>query len=275
MIALLAKLFRPRLALLNGVTAVGGACLFPVPVPTATLLAACCGVTLLVMGGSALNQLLERDIDALMIRTMLRPLPQGHMSIITVLLAGSGTILSGLAILSVSGGLLPALLGVAALVWYLAVYTPLKQKTVLALPLGALCGAFPPLIGWCLAGGNPVDFRIIILAGLLFIWQIPHFWLLQERHEADYRRAGIPMVYDDARPAGRGMFLLLWLTAFITGAMLLPAFGLIGQAVSIWYAAFSVPLLLLALMRSRNLLFTYLNIFPVLLTLVLFFRNCE
>jgi protoheme IX farnesyltransferase len=272
MITALSKLFRPRLALLNGVTALGGYCLFPAPIRAATLLTALCGVTLLAMGGSALNQLLDRDIDALMTRTMQRPLPQGRLSATTVVLLGAGTILAGLVPLIVSGGRLALLLGVAALAWYLAVYTPLKRRTTLALPIGALCGAFPPLIGWSLAGGEPADYRIIILAGLLFIWQIPHFWLLQERHEADYRLAGIPLIGTKNKPAGRDVLFWLWMIAFIAGAMLLPAFGIIGRPAALWYAAFPLPLILLALMRSR-LLFTCLNLFPVMVTLVLLFRN--
>ena len=265
MITALSKLFRPLLALLNGVTAVGGYALFPAPVKAGALLALFCSVTLLAMGGSALNQLLERDIDALMTRTMLRPLPLGRLSANFVTIAGVCTILAGVALLAVTGSLLPPLLGLAALVWYLAVYTPLKRRTSLALPLGALCGAFPPLIGWTLAGGDPGDYRIITLAGILFIWQIPHFWLLQERHSADYRRAGLPLV-----TVGKGL-LGLWIVALAAAALMLPAFGLIGRPASLWYAALPVPLLLLALTRSRRSLFICLNLFPVFLTLLLLF----
>jgi len=273
MMCALASLFRLRLALLNGVAAVGGFCLFPAHIQTLPLLAAFCGVTLLAMGASALNQVLERDLDALMTRTRQRPLPRGQLSAASAALAGAVSILAGLSLLALTGALLPTLLGAAAVAWYLAVYTPLKRKTTLALPLGALCGAFPPLIGWCLAGGTPTDYRIIILAGLLYLWQIPHFWLLQERHEADYRRAGIPVIALQAGPGIRNLLFWLWLTAFITVAMLLPAFGMIGRPAALWYAAFPVVLSLLALMHSRRLVFTCLNLFPVLLTLVLFFRN--
>jgi len=269
----LTRLFRLRLALLNGVSALGGCCLFPAYLQAETLLAAFSGVTLLAMGGSALNQLLERDIDALMKRTMQRPLPQGHLSVSTAVLAGFSTILAGLSLLTMSGGLWPPLLGAVALMWYLAVYTPLKRKTTLALPLGALCGAFPPLIGWCLAGGAPTDYRIITLAGLLYLWQIPHFWLLQERHQADYRRAGIPLFRMDAAPIGRHLLFWLWLVAFIAGAMLLPAFGMIGRPAAQWFTVFPLLLLPLALMRSRQLLFSFLNLFPLLLTLILLFRT--
>lgn len=267
MIRSLSTLFRLRLALLNGVTALAGVFLFPAPLRTATLPAAFFGVALLAMGGSAFNQLLERDLDALMTRTMLRPLPLGRMSATAAVLAGAGAILAGLALLAVSGGIIPPILGLTALVWYLAFYTPLKRKSSLALPLGALCGAFPPLIGWTLAGGAPNDFRIITLAGVLFIWQIPHFWLLQERHGADYRRAGVPLV-----AAEQGLFGL-WIVALAAATIMMPAFGVIGRPAALWYAAFPVPLLLLALTRFRRPLFIYLNIFPLLVTLVLFFAT--
>lgn len=267
MIRALATLFRLRLALLNGVTALGGYCLFPAPIEAVTLSAAFGGVTLLAMGGSAFNQRLERDLDALMTRTLLRPLPQGRLSVTTATFAGACAVLAGLALLTASGGLVPSLLGLAALVWYLALYTPLKRKTALALPLGALCGAFPPLIGWTLAGGAPADYRIITLAGVLFLWQVPHFWLLQERHRADYRLAGFPLV-----TVKEGLFGL-WIVALAAATLLLPAFGLIGRPAAVWYAAVPVPLLLLALLRSRRPLFIYLNLYPLLVTLVLSFRN--
>lgn len=263
------RLFRPRLALLNGVTALAGYGLFPDHIRVATLLAAFIGVTLLAMGGSALNQLLERDIDALMTRTMLRPLPQKELSTTTALYSGICLILAGLAPLSITGGLLPPFLGVAALAWYLGVYTPLKRRTTLALPLGAISGAIPPLIGWCLAGGSPTDYRIIALAGLLFIWQIPHFWLLQERYKEDYTRAGIPIIGIEETPISKNSLFMLWLTAFIAIAMLLPTLNIIASPAADWFAFLLVPLIVLALMRSGKALFMYLNLYPLLVTMIL------
>lgn len=260
----LSKLFRLPLALLNGVTALAGVFLFPAPLRPVTVLAAFCGVTLLAMGGSAFNQLLERDLDALMTRTMQRPLPQGRLSATAALLAGGCAILVGLALPTAVGGILPSLFGLSALVWYLAVYTPLKRKTTLALPVGSLCGAFPPLIGWTLAGGTPTDYRIITLAGVLFIWQIPHFWLLQERYDADYRRADVPLV-----AVGQGLFGL-WIVALTAAIIMLPAFEVVERPAALWLAAFPVPLLLLSLTRFRRSLFIYLNLFPLLLALALY-----
>lgn len=267
MIRRLSRLFRLPLSLMNGIAALGGYCLSPAPRSGETMLIACGGVTLLAMGGAALNQVLERGIDARMIRTRLRPLPQGEMTPVAVTFIGCGAILAGCAVLFTSGGLLPALLGLAALAWYLTVYTPLKRRTPLALPLGALCGAVPPLIGWCLAGGDPTDFRIITLAGLFFIWQIPHFWLQQRRHADDYRRAGIPLFA--IRP---GLFGL-WLVALTATALMLPAFGIIRHYAAYWYGFSLSLLLILALCQSERSLFSYLNLFPVLVTLTLFIQR--
>jgi protoheme IX farnesyltransferase len=263
MICRLVRLFRLKLSLMNGVSALGGYCLFPAPRSATAMLSACFGVALLTMGGAALNQLLERDIDALMTRTRLRPLPRGEMEPAAVTSLGCVACLAGCVILSTSGGLLPVLLGLAALAWYLAVYTPLKRRTPLALPLGALCGAVPPLIGWCLAGGDPTDFRIITLAGLFFIWQVPHFWLLQERHADDYRRAGIPLFV--IRPGHFG----LWLVALTTTAMMLPAFGLIGNPAAYCYGLSLAILLVVGLCRRGRSLFSCLNFLPLLVTLTL------
>jgi protoheme IX farnesyltransferase len=230
------------------------------------MLIVCAGVTLLAMGGAALNQLLERDIDALMIRTRLRPLPRGEMTPVAVTFIGCAVIVAGCAVLFTAGGRLPVLLGLAAVAWYLAVYTPLKRRTPLALPLGALCGAVPPLIGWCLAGGDPTDFHIITLAGLFFLWQIPHFWLLQKRYADDYRRAGIPLV------AIRSGHFGLWVVALTTTAMMLPAFGLIGHTAAYWYCLSLAILIIVGMRRGERFLFSYFNFFPVLVTLTLFIQ---
>lgn len=272
MLQAISRLFRPRLALLNGVAAAGGYALFPAA-DYARLAASCAGVALLAAAGSAFNQVLERDLDVLMERTRKRPLPMGQLSVSAAVVIALAVALAGCLALALAGGLTPVLLGLAALAWYLAVYTRLKRVSCLALLPGALCGAFPPLIGWCMAGGTPLDYRIIMLAGLLFLWQIPHFWLLQERYAAEYRRAGIPLLETAVGPAGRSPFFWLWLLSFVAGAMLLPAFGLIGRPAAPWYAAFQISLVLLALTHSRRLLFACLNLFPVLVTVILFIHG--
>jgi len=271
--SLLARLFRLKLSFFNGVAALGGYLLFPSDIQSLKLVAAFAGVALLAAGGSALNQVLEIDLDSRMQRTRERPLPMKALTPLDAAAAGSALILAGILLLITVGGLLPALLGAIALVWYLGVYTGLKRRTSLALPVGALCGAFPPIIGWSLAGGGIFDYRIIILAGLLFLWQIPHFWLFQLRHEDDYRLAALPLFNPQTIKAGRTPFLLLWIVALTAAAMLLPAFGLIEPPASFWYALFPVPLVFIFIFRSEHLLFPYINCFPLLVTLLLLIQK--
>ncbi|HEY3308207.1 MAG TPA: UbiA family prenyltransferase [Desulfuromonadaceae bacterium] len=269
MIRALYRLFRLRLALLNGVAGIGGYLLFPAKVETAPLLATFCGVALLAAGGSALNQVLEQDLDRLMERTRMRPLPRKDLTPQAALALGAATILAGLAHLWLIGGLLPPFLGGLALIWYLVVYTPLKRRTCFALPIGALCGTLPPIIGWCLAGGAAADYRIVLLAGLMYLWQVPHFWLFQRRYALDYQRAGLPLLRINGPDTALSGLFALWIIALAAAAMLLPALGVLERYMGLWYALLPLPLIVMLLIRSEKALFSYLNLFPLFVTLIL------
>ena len=273
MIQILYLLLRPRLALLNGIAAAGGYLLFPGGPSLWPLAGALAGVTLLAAAGSAFNQLQERDLDLLMARTRQRPLPNGDLSPTAAAVIGGVCLLAGLLVISLAGGLLPTLLGVTALAWYLGLYTPLKRRTPFALAVGGVCGAIPPVIGWCCAGGTPADFRIMLLACLLYLWQIPHFWLFQRRHAEEYRSAGIPLFEPQLAGIGNTGICRLWLVALIAGAMLLPALGIISRHASPWYAAVTLGLLIFSLRRSDTAAFTCLNLFPLLVTLTLILQR--
>jgi len=107
----------------------------------------------------------------------------------------------------------------------------------------------------------------------LYLWQVPHFWLFQHRHADDYRLAGIPLLSIHPKgpfPVGN---CRLWIYALIAGAMLLPAFGIIERHFAPWYAAFLVPLIIMSGMRPRPALFSYLNLFPLLISLILLFQK--
>jgi heme o synthase len=268
-IRILFRLFRLRLVLMNGVAGLGGYFLFPGSPEVLPLVALCAGVSLLACGGSALNQVLERDLDCLMERTRNRPLPAGELRPVTAALLGGGCLLGGVALLVAAGGFFPGALGAAAILWYLAVYTPLKRRTPFALALGALCGALAPVIGWCVAGGSPGDFRVILLAGILYLWQIPHFWLLQRRHAEDYRRAGFPLFAPPAKGSGLAPLFMLWMVAMIAGALMLPAFGMIGRHGALWCGIFLIPLVIACFKRCEPALFACLNLFPLLVTVAL------
>ena len=108
-------------------------------------------------------------------------------------------------------------LGVAVLVIYNGLYTPLKQMTPMALLVGALSGSLPPLTGWMGAGGSMLDPTILAVIAIFYLWQVPHFWLLHEKHREDYLRAGFATL--DTRLPHRlyKPLLVLWVSAYFLG----------------------------------------------------------
>jgi protoheme IX farnesyltransferase len=149
------------------------------------------GVLVLACGASSLNEWQERSYDSKMNRTNSRPIPSGRLSPQNALIISLLFILAGSILLSINS-LYTMLLGLFTLLWYNAVYTPLKQKTAIAILPGSLVGALPPVIGWVASGGSIIDPKILALASFMFIWQIPHFWLLLLMYDDQYKEAGFP-----------------------------------------------------------------------------------
>ena len=270
MIGILARLVRIRLALMNGVAVLAGFLLARGEREPMLAALACGGVILLAAGASALNQVMERDLDRLMERTRLRPLPQGELSVSAATAIAGVIIIAGIMLLVKVGGVLPAVLGGGALAWYLGVYTPLKRRTSMALPMGALCGAVPPLIGWCVAGGALGDPRIMFLSGVLFLWQMPHFWLVQRRHRQDYPADAAFLPSLPGHSEQLSPLFGLWLLALLAAALLLPAFGLLNGPAALCYPLLPLVLIPLVLLRRERMLRGMLNLFPLLLTLTIF-----
>jgi heme o synthase len=161
--------------------------------------------TALAAGGTlALNQYLERDLDSLMARTRLRPLPGGRLKPVEALAFGGGILLLGLGWLLLRVGLLPALVTATTAVTYLLVYTPLKPVTSLCSLVGAIPGALPPVAGWAAARGT-LGLEPWVLFGIMFLWQIPHSLAIGRMYRDDYARAGIrvlPVVDSDGLSTG-------------------------------------------------------------------------
>ncbi len=155
------------------------------------------GTGLVAGGAAALNQLLEKEYDALMKRTRSRPLPAGRMQPETVLIFGIVTAVVGLIQLALVVNPLTAALGAITLFTYVCVYTPLKRVTPLNTVVGAVPGALPPLMGWA-AARNAVTSEGWALFGILFFWQLPHFMAIAWVYREEYARAGFAMlsVYD-------------------------------------------------------------------------------
>jgi protoheme IX farnesyltransferase len=200
------SLTKPRLNLLVVATSAVGYYLGSPGAPAAIPMAlAVVGTALVAAGAAVLNQVMERNTDALMRRTRTRPVPDGRVSpgdarLFGVVLSGAG-----LALLAADARLVAAGLALATIVIYLAVYTPAKRRTPRATLLGAVPGALPPLIGWAAAHGS-VTLGGLALFGIVFLWQIPHFMAIAWMYRNDFARAGFPMlpVLDPAgRRAGR------------------------------------------------------------------------
>jgi protoheme IX farnesyltransferase len=151
------------------------------------------GTALVAGGTSALNQYLERDIDAKMLRTKNRPLPAGRLQPHEALAFSVTISIAGLAHLLIMVNWLTAFLAAATLISYVFIYTPLKQKNSLSTIVGAIPGALPPLGGWA-AARNDLSIEGWILFAILFIWQLPHFLAIAWIYREDYRRGGLPML---------------------------------------------------------------------------------
>jgi len=194
MAAVLAELVKARLtALVVLTTLMGFYAGSNGPIQYWLMFHAVAGTALLACGAAALNQLLEKDLDAKMKRTENRPLPSGRIGPDAVAAIGVGLSVGGMGLLALKVNLLTSLLGAATLVSYLFIYTPLKTRTTLNTVVGAIPGALPPLMGWT-AATNQVTPAGWSLFAILFFWQLPHFWAIAWMHREDYRKAGYAML---------------------------------------------------------------------------------
>ncbi len=188
------ELTKPRITLLVVFTTlVGFVVAAPGALSTLPLLAVLAGTTLVAAGASAVNMVLERDTDALMLRTRNRPLPAGRLRAPDALLFGLVLTALGLGALAWLSGWLPAVVASATWTSYLFAYTPLKRRTSLSTLVGAMPGALPPVIGWA-AARQSLDGGAFVLFAILFLWQVPHFLAIAWIYRDDYARAGLPML---------------------------------------------------------------------------------
>jgi protoheme IX farnesyltransferase len=206
----LSDLAKTKISLLVTFSAAAGYVLSAGQMKIGTLVATV-AVFFLSCGSCALNQYQEREIDELMERTKTRPLPSRKLEPAMALWIASSLIFSGSAILFYARSLVPLGLGLFAVLWYNGLYTPLKQKTAFAAIPGALVGAIPPVLGWVSGGGDILDPRIWGIGLFLFIWQVPHFWLLLLDSSRDYERAGLPSITKIFSTAQIKRIIFIWL----------------------------------------------------------------
>ena len=246
-------LTKPRLNLLVLTTTLAGLYLAsPSGVEIALLLNTLVGTALVAGGAAALNQVWERRTDALMRRTSTRPLPGGRLGVADGTWFGVLLSVMGLAQLALLVNVTAAAVAAATLISYVLVYTPLKVRTSLATLVGAIPGALPPVIGWTAATGR-ITLPALVLFGIVFFWQMPHFLAIAWLFRDDYANAGIPLL-PVLEPDGRrtGQQALIY-TAALWPVSLLPAVvGLAGIPYAIVATALGLLFVWLTLRFARE-----------------------
>ncbi len=229
------RLIKYRLSAAVAFSAGAGYILYEKSGSVASFIMTVIGVFLLAGGSATLNQYQERHTDALMPRTKKRPLPAHEIRSRTALALSFILIVSGTGLLLISSRWLPALLGLLNVVFYNLIYTNLKPRTSFAIVPGALVGAVPPLIGFTAAGGSPIAPQALFMAGFMFMWQLPHFWLLLSTYRREYEKAGFASLVKIPGERDTKVIVPAWIV--ITSILLLFAgeFGIqIGQP--LWFA---------------------------------------
>jgi protoheme IX farnesyltransferase len=192
-------------------------------------------LTMLFIGGFLLsgasvivNQILEKDLDRLMTRTMNRPLPTARLSVQEAIAFCIICLVAGVSILQIYTNLMTTLLSVLSMILYSFVYTPLKRVGPIAVFVGAIPGALPPLLGWTAATGR-ISYEALIIFGIQFIWQFPHFWAIAWVADDDYKKAGFKLLpYGGQKDLNTAIQIMIYTMCLIPLGMLPATFGITG-----------------------------------------------
>jgi protoheme IX farnesyltransferase len=254
----LARLTKPRITLIVIATCAAGMAIAPVRIPALVALLALAGTTLIVASANVLNMWWERETDGLMDRTRQRPLPAGRLPPEVALVYGLALGASSIPML-VAVNALTATLGVLALALYVLVYTPLKRHTSLALLVGAIPGAMPPLMGWTSATGALMAATAtqgtaegaprmggLLLFLLLFVWQLPHFIAIALFRTEDYARAGLKVVPVERGARAAKRQIAFYTVLLVAVSLAIAAAGIAGTAYLAVSAALGTIFLVLA-----------------------------
>lgn len=183
----------------------------------------------LLSGSSVIiNQIIEKDLDSLMSRTMNRPLPTQRVSVNEAITEAVLCMVVGTSILLIYSNVLTTSLAIVSMILYGFVYTPLKRVGPVAVFVGAIPGALPPLLGWTAATGA-ISHEALIIFGIQFIWQFPHFWAIAWVADEDYKKAGFKLLPSGGQKDMNTAIQIMIYTMFLIPMGLLPAtFGITG-----------------------------------------------
>ncbi|PLX66643.1 MAG: prenyltransferase [Denitrovibrio sp.] len=264
-------LFRIRISLMVGLSTFAGACLSSSNLQYSHLYIVL-GALFLSAGVSALNQYQERVEDGLMKRTNNRPIPSGMISPKSALIVSSVLIIISICFIMLTGSLEALGLACATIVIYNFIYTPLKKKTPFALLAGSVTGAIPPMLGFTALGGSMSSPDILTVCAIMYIWQTPHFAMLAEKYSEDYIKAGfktLSLIYGNSAAL---LFIIIWVSAFISSLFFVPVAGLYTLQTSAMIhtiLAVLTTLMLLVFYKSSTKVFHILNLSMVLFFLLL------
>jgi protoheme IX farnesyltransferase len=194
----------------------------------AVFMAFCFGGFLVSGAAITINQIIEVEYDKVMKRTMGRPLPTNRVSKAEASVFAILLLIIGFSILFFAANLLTLLISVLSVLLYSFVYTPLKRVGPIAVFVGAIPGALPPLLGWVAATGQ-INYEALIIFGIQFIWQFPHFWAIAWLADEDYKKAGFKLLpANGKKDMGTAINIMIY-TLFLLPLGLLPAkFGVAG-----------------------------------------------
>lgn len=220
-------LTKPRLSGLVLFTAAGGMWLAGRSLDWSTWLFAMLGTAGTVGAANTINCVIERDSDRFMRRTSTRPLPARRLAVPPALVFAAGLALVSLPLLWLGVNALTGVLGLVALVSYAFVYTPLKKRTHFAMQVGAFPGALPPLMGWTAATGR-IEVPGLVLFGILFFWQLPHFIAIALFRKDEYRAAGLTSLPLEKGDDVARLHSVLYLVALLAVSVLPWVVGVAG-----------------------------------------------
>ena len=185
------------------------------------------------------NQILEKDLDKMMNRTNKRPIPTGRISVYKSVIMSIFSMIIGLFLISFFLNIYAALLSFISLILYSFVYTPMKKFGPIAVFIGAIPGALPPLIGWVASTGQ-ITLEAIIIFSIQFIWQFPHFWAIAWMYDDDYKKVGFKLLPNNGEKNLKTAVNIMIYTLFLIPLGLLPTIfgitGIISGAVAVFLA---------------------------------------
>ncbi|MCX6291305.1 MAG: heme o synthase [Bacteroidetes bacterium] len=183
----------------------------------------------MVTGASnAFNQVIEKDLDRQMSRTALRPLPDGRMSTTEAIISASLMSVAGISMLWLLMNPLCGMLSALSLLLYTTAYTPSKRYTSFSVLIGAIPGAFPPMLGW-IAAKNEIGLEAVMLYVIQFIWQFPHFWAIAWNLDDDYRKVGFKMLPTaGGRTKSTAFITMVYTSSLVPLALLIYHFNITG-----------------------------------------------